>query len=102
MTCIAWLAPFFGRLVDEDIRHTEEQYTGFAPQIQDPDEAAAADRLRLALGTKVEIHAKSKEKGEIIIHYYSQDELIRLYSVLTGRAIPAESDHAIHEGKRGG
>jgi ParB family chromosome partitioning protein len=72
------------------------------PKIQDPDEAAAADRLRLALGTKVEIRAKSREKGEIIIHYYSQDELIRLYSVLTGRAIPAESDHAIHEGKRGG
>jgi ParB family chromosome partitioning protein len=67
-------------------------------KIQDPNEAAAADRLRLALGTKVEICPKSREKGEIRIHYYSQDELMRLYSVLTGRAISAESSHAIHEG----
>jgi len=68
------------------------------PKIQDPNEAAAADRLRLALGTRVEIYAKSRDKGEIRIHYYSQDELIRLYSVLTGRAISAGSSHAIHEG----
>jgi ParB family chromosome partitioning protein len=53
------------------------------PKIQDPNEAAAADRLRLALGAKVEIVAKSKETGEIRIHYYSQEELMRLYSVLT-------------------
>jgi len=48
----------------------------------DPNEAAAADRLRLALGAKVEIVAKSKESGEIRIHYYGQDELMRLYSIL--------------------
>jgi ParB family chromosome partitioning protein len=48
----------------------------------DPNEAAAADRLRLALGTKVEIVAKSKESGEIKIHYYGQEELMRLYSIL--------------------
>jgi ParB family transcriptional regulator, chromosome partitioning protein len=53
------------------------------PKIQDPNEAAAADRLRVALGAKVEIVAKSKETGEIRIHYYSQEELMRLYSVLT-------------------
>jgi ParB family transcriptional regulator, chromosome partitioning protein len=53
------------------------------PKIQDPNEAAAGDRLRLALGAKVEIIAKSKETGEIRIHYYSQEELMRLYNVLT-------------------
>ena len=31
MKRMAWLAPFFGRLVDEGIRHTEEQLAGFAP-----------------------------------------------------------------------
>jgi ParB family transcriptional regulator, chromosome partitioning protein len=53
------------------------------PKPPDPDEAAAADRLRLALGTKVEIVAKSKDSGEIKIHYYGQEELMRLYSILT-------------------
>ncbi len=31
MKRMAWLTPFFGRLVDEGIRYTEEQLTGFAP-----------------------------------------------------------------------
>jgi len=56
------------------------------PKIEDPNEAAAADRLRVALGTKVIIHSKSKDKGEIRIHYYGQDELIRIYGILTERA----------------
>jgi ParB family chromosome partitioning protein len=60
------------------------------PKIEDPNEAAAADRLRTALGTKVEIRSKSKNKGEIRIHYYSQDELIRLYGILTARAGSSE------------
>ncbi len=72
------------------------------PIIQDPNEAAAADRLRLILGAKVDIHAKTKNKGEIRIYYYSQDELIRLYTILATKAIPTEPSHAIQEGKRGG
>ncbi len=64
---------------------------------QDPDEAAAADRLRLALGAKVEIVPKSKQSGEIRIHYYSQEELMRLFSTLTEKA--TEPRHAIQEGK---
>ena len=54
-----------------------------SPKSQDPNEAAAADRLRVALGTKVEILAKSNNSGEIRIHYYGQDELMRIYSILT-------------------
>jgi ParB family transcriptional regulator, chromosome partitioning protein len=72
------------------------------PKIQDPNEAAAADRLRLILGVKVDIHAKTKEKGEIRIYYYSQEELMRLYTILANKAIPTEPSHAIQEGKRGG
>jgi ParB family chromosome partitioning protein len=56
--------------------------TPSARKLPDPNEAAAADRLRLALGAKVEIVAKSKESGEIKIHYYGQEELMRLYSIL--------------------
>ncbi len=70
-----------------------------APKIQDPNEAAAVDKLRLILGTKVEIRSKSKGKGEIRIHYYSQEDLMRLYSIITGEPIPAESSYAIHERK---
>jgi ParB family chromosome partitioning protein len=57
-----------------------------SPKAQDPNEAAAEDRLRVALGTKVEIVAKSNNSGEIRVHYYSQEELMRLYSILTGKA----------------
>jgi ParB family transcriptional regulator, chromosome partitioning protein len=67
------------------------------PKIEDPNEAAAADRLRLALGAKVEIHPKSKEKGEIRIHYYSQEELMRLYTILVEKTIPTEPSHAIQQ-----
>jgi ParB family chromosome partitioning protein len=56
------------------------------PKIEDPNEAAAADQLRTVLGTKVEIYSKSKNKGEIRIHYYGQDELMRIYGILTERA----------------
>jgi ParB family transcriptional regulator, chromosome partitioning protein len=69
-------------------------------KMQDPNEAAAADRLRLILGAKVDIHSKTKEKGEIRIYYYSQEELMRIYSILAEKAIPTEPNHAIQEGKR--
>lgn len=70
-------------------------------KIQDPNEAAAADRLRFALGTKVEIHSRSKQAGEIRIHYFSQEELMRLYTILTETAISREPGHAIQKGKIG-
>lgn len=71
------------------------------PKLQDPNEAAAADRLRLLLGTKVEILAKSKGSGEIRIHYYSQEDLMRLYSILDQKVIPTESNHGILKTKSG-
>jgi ParB family transcriptional regulator, chromosome partitioning protein len=71
------------------------------PKIQDPNESAAADKLRLALGTKVEILSKTKDSGEIRIHYYGQEELQRLYSILTTKTIPMEPIHAIQQGKIG-
>jgi ParB family chromosome partitioning protein len=55
------------------------------PQAQDPDVAAAADRLRRFLGAKVEIRcgATGKGAGEIRIHFYNQEDLARIYGILT-------------------
>jgi ParB family transcriptional regulator, chromosome partitioning protein len=71
------------------------------PKIQDPNEAAAEDRLRLALGTKVEILSNAKDSGEIRIHFYGQEELMRLFSLLVEKENSTESNHAIHTGKIG-
>jgi ParB family chromosome partitioning protein len=71
------------------------------PKKQDPNETAAADRLRLILGTKVEILARSNDSGEIRIHYYGQDELMRIYAILTETPTPTEPDHAIQEKESG-
>ena len=68
-------------------------------KIQDPNMEAATDCLRLVLGAKVEILAKSEDSGEIRIHYYGQEELMRLYTILTEKTTPTEPSHAIQEGK---
>ena len=44
----------------------------------------AEERLRLALGTRVSIHRKGKG-GRLEIEFVSEDELIRLYELLTER-----------------
>jgi len=53
------------------------------PASLDPNDAAATDRLRLVLGTKVEIRTKAKGAGQIRIHYFSQEDLIRIFALLT-------------------
>lgn len=54
-----------------------------SPAALDPNEAAATDRLRLALGAKVEIRSKSKGAGQIRIHFFSQEDLMRIFTLLT-------------------
>jgi ParB family chromosome partitioning protein len=49
----------------------------------DPDLERVADDLRRALGTKVSL-ARSRRGGRIVIEYYSDEELGRLYDRLTG------------------
>ena len=51
----------------------------------DPDTQAAAGKLRLILGTKVEILPSrgGKGAGRILIHYYSTEDLDRIYGILT-------------------
>ncbi|HSW40175.1 MAG TPA: ParB/RepB/Spo0J family partition protein [Acidobacteriota bacterium] len=55
------------------------------PKIKDPNEAEAEDRLRRSLGAKVELVKKSDNSGEIRIHYFGQEELMRIFSLLTGK-----------------
>jgi ParB family chromosome partitioning protein len=42
-------------------------------------------KLREALGTKVHVRSKGKGKGEIVIEFFSLDDLDRLLDLLTGR-----------------
>ncbi len=53
-----------------------------APSV-DPDLERVEEDLRLALGTKVSL-ARSRRGGRIVIEYYSDEELGRLYERLTG------------------
>lgn len=58
-----------------------------APSLEDPNITAAADRLRLLLGTKVEIVGgrDARGEGQIRIHFFSQEDLIRIYSIISDR-----------------
>ena len=49
----------------------------------DPDLERVEEDLRRALGTKVSL-ARSRRGGRIVIEYYSDEELGRLYERLTG------------------
>ncbi len=49
----------------------------------DPDLERLEEELRLALGTKVSL-ARARTGGRIVIEYYSDEELGRLYERLTG------------------
>jgi ParB family chromosome partitioning protein len=84
-------------VIDQDlsVRQTEElvrrvrepRVVAPAPEVPapsvDPDLARVEEDLRLALGTKVSL-ARSRRGGRIVIEYYSDEELGRLYERLTG------------------
>jgi ParB family chromosome partitioning protein len=53
------------------------------PRRADPDLERVEEDLRRALGTKVSL-ARSRRGGRIVIEYYSDEELGRLYERLTG------------------
>ncbi len=54
------------------------------PPPPDPNEAAAVETLEQALGAKVRLVKRGKSKGRIEIEFSSEDELQRIYSLLTG------------------
>ncbi len=53
------------------------------PPRLDPNIRAALEELTMALGTKVRIIPKSASAGRIEVEYYSQDDLDRIYSIIT-------------------
>jgi ParB family transcriptional regulator, chromosome partitioning protein len=54
-----------------------------APRHSDPDLERVEEELRRALGTKVSL-ARSRTGGRIVIEYYNDEDLNRLYERLTG------------------
>jgi ParB family transcriptional regulator, chromosome partitioning protein len=85
-----------GTVIDQglSVRQTEElvrrlreprftSTTADASAIRDPDLERVEEELRRALGTKVSL-ARSRRGGRIVIEYYSDEELGRLYDRLTG------------------
>ncbi len=62
---------------------TEPAASEEAPARTDPDMERVEEDLRRALGTKVSL-ARSRRGGRIVIEYYSDEELGRLYERLTG------------------
>jgi ParB family chromosome partitioning protein len=55
------------------------------PPPLDANVRAALDEMAIALGTKVRLIAKSETSGRLEIEYYSQDDLDRIYSVVTAK-----------------
>ncbi len=58
-----------------------------SPRPLDPNVSSAADRLRLIYGTKVEIVIEPgpRGRGQIKIHFYSLEDLDRIYSILADK-----------------
>ncbi len=54
------------------------------PPKQDPNIRAAADDLERVLGTRVRIIEQTHERGKIEIEYYSQEDLMRIFELVTG------------------
>ncbi len=53
------------------------------PAALDPNIKAALDEIASSLGTRVKLFAKSPTRGRLEIEYYSQEDLDRIYSVIT-------------------
>jgi ParB family chromosome partitioning protein len=87
-------AKVLGSIVEQDlsVRQTEElvrrlrtprEAKAAAAPTADPELERVEEDLRRALGTKVRL-ARSRRGGRIVIDYYSDDELGRLYERLMG------------------
>lgn len=54
------------------------------PEKQDPNIRAAAEDLERVLGTRVRIVEQTDQRGRIEIDYYSQEDLMRIFEIVTG------------------
>jgi ParB family chromosome partitioning protein len=57
------------------------------PRPQDPNVKAAIAEMENKLGTRVRIIEKGRGKGLIEIEYYSDDDLDRIYNIITGEPL---------------
>ena len=74
------------RQTEELVRRLREPRpiaAGKAERATDPELERVEEDLRRSLGTKVRL-ARSRKGGRIVIEYYSDEELGRLYERLTG------------------
>ena len=55
------------------------------PSNQDPNVRAAADDLERILGTRVRIIEQSNQRGRIEIEYYSEEDLMRIFEIVSGQ-----------------
>jgi ParB family chromosome partitioning protein len=78
------------RFVQEATREREEPQPGQPEKPQDPNVAAAIRDLESALGTRVRIVERTDQRGKIEIEYYSQDDLNRIYEIITGAVQPTK------------
>ena len=65
------------------LREPGTQGTRRQPRLADPDLERVEEDLRRSLGTKVSL-ARTRRGGRIVIEYYSDEELGRIYERLTG------------------
>jgi ParB family chromosome partitioning protein len=65
------------------LREPKPEPTGAPARRMDPELERVEEDLRRSLGTKVSL-ARSRRGGRIVIEYYSDEELGRLYERLTG------------------
>jgi ParB family chromosome partitioning protein len=77
------------RQVEELVRRVREpriaQTTTATSPVADPDSERVEEDLRRALGTKVRL-ARTRRGGKIVIEYFGDDELARIYQRLVGGA----------------
>ena len=72
------------RDVERTVRRLTSEPKGSQEEVEtDPNVKAAVRQLEEALGTRVRILRKTDQRGRIEIEYYSQDDLQRLYGLIT-------------------
>ena len=71
------------RLVREQGKKSEKRPGASAPSSADDGVKSIAEKLQQVLATRVRVHAREAGKGEIVIEYYSHDDLGRLFDLIS-------------------
>ena len=73
------------RRLEDELRFASMQRKQKAESEPSVEMKAALHRMRGTLGTKIQMQG-SEEKGKLIIHYYSKDDLDRIYRTIVGES----------------